>query len=138
MLDVRSSVCYEYEELKEVCVFLLGRGCTYIKNIMLEDNQMYLLNCLLISSYPFIQYAMVFRTISVISDDAAFGIYVTSNGSEFEYRGNVSNLNPSVALPLQWPRGNRGECPVQIGIRLVICLCSICFRSIACSNEIYK
>ena len=84
ILDVRQAVCFDYTQLKEVCIFLLHHGA--------------------------------------IADNMALGVYVTAHGSEFEYRGAVSNSNPSASLSLQWPTkgpaGTREDLPVQLGISI--------------------
>lgn len=80
VLDVRQTICIDYQQLKEVCVFLIRPGA--------------------------------------IADNVALGVYVSAHGSEFEYRGAVGNMNPSVSLPLQWPTGNAGDLPVQLGISI--------------------
>lgn len=35
--------------------------------------------------------------------DAALGLYVSVGGSEWSFRGFISNSHPSDVVPLQWP-----------------------------------
>ena len=61
-----------------------------------------------------------------LANGFGLAVYVTANGSEFEYRGCVSNTAPSATLSLQWPQRAAessimptqvdASAPVQLGI----------------------
>ena len=42
----------------------------------------------------------------------ALGLYISIGGAEWQYRGYVSNSQPSEIMPLQWPEPDQ---PVTIG-----------------------
>ena len=52
----------------------------------------------------------------------ALGLYISIGGAEWQYRGYVSNSQPSEVMPLQWPEQDQpltvGPGTIQLGISL--------------------
>lgn len=52
----------------------------------------------------------------------ALGLYISIGGAEWQYRGYVSNTQPSEVMPLQWPEQdqplNIGPGTIQLGVSL--------------------
>ncbi|KAL3132314.1 hypothetical protein ABBQ32_008892 [Trebouxia sp. C0010 RCD-2024] len=52
----------------------------------------------------------------------ALGLYISIGGAEWQYRGYVSNTQPSEVMPLQWPEQdqplNVGPGVIQLGVSL--------------------
>jgi len=52
----------------------------------------------------------------------ALGLYISIGGAEWQYRGYVSNNQPSEVMPLQWPQQDQpltvGPGTIQLGISL--------------------
>ena len=52
----------------------------------------------------------------------ALGLYISIGGAEWQYRGYVSNTQPSEVMPLQWPEQdqplNIGPGVIQLGVSL--------------------
>ena len=52
----------------------------------------------------------------------ALGLYISIGGAEWQYRGYVSNTQPSEVMPLQWPEQDQpltvGPGTIQLGVSL--------------------
>jgi len=52
----------------------------------------------------------------------ALGLYISIGGAEWQYRGYVSNSQPSEVMPLQWPEQDQpltvGPGTIQLGVSL--------------------
>ena len=62
---------------------------------------------------------LMLLTRGALADGFGLAVYVSAYGSEFEYRGCVSNAAPSATVALQWPqRADNGMAagPVQLGL----------------------
>ena len=50
----------------------------------------------------------------------ALGLYISIGGAEWQYRGYVSNSQPSEIMPLQWPEQDKpltvGPGVIQLGV----------------------
>lgn len=74
-------------------------------------------------NYRELQEVSLFLVQSGTLDPAlALGLYISIGGAEWQYRGYVSNTQPSEVMPLQWPEqdqpSNAGPGVIQLGVSL--------------------
>lgn len=75
------------------------------------------------SNYRELQEVSLFLVQSGTLDPTlALGLYISVGGAEWQYRGYVSNTQPSEVMPLQWPEQdqplNVGPGVIQLGVSL--------------------
>jgi len=75
------------------------------------------------TNYKELQEVSLFLVQSGTLDSSlALGLYISIGGAEWQYRGYVSNSQPSEVMPLQWPEHDQpltiGPGTIQLGVSL--------------------